>query len=166
MIKAASMLKVSFIEYIGAVDGHGSDTSGIENNFSSNMDNNWIMYWLNNSHSHLPDSGVFHYASSHYPKINNRWSFTHFSSPVWPPANYSPIILYFHPQGMLSEQPNDSKEDSSGFRNNIIDSSLTMRQAVNISFKGDLFNSAFKKDILKFETEPLSSDLQITGIPN
>jgi predicted acyl esterase len=165
MIESTSMLKVPFMAYIGAVDGHGADTSTSENNFTSNWDNNWIKYWLNTSRASIPDSFAYYYASSHYPKINNQWSFSHFSSQVWPPVNYFPIKLYFHPDGKLNEMPDISKINTSGFRNYVVDSALTMRQAINVSFKGKLFNSAFKKDILEFETEPLKTDLQLTGIP-
>jgi len=165
MIKATSLLKVPFMEYIGAVDGHGSDTSLNENNFTSSWDNNWIQYWLNIFRTHLTDSSTYQFASSHFPRINNMWSFSHFSSPVWPPDNYTKLKLYFHSDGKLNEKPGNSPTDTSGFRNYVVESSLTMRQAINVSFKGDLFNSGFKKDIIKFETEPLKTNLQLTGIP-
>jgi predicted acyl esterase len=165
MIQAASMLKTPYMIYIGAVDGHGADTSKGENSFTSSWDNNWMQYWLNSARTAFPDTGIYQYASSHFPKINNLWSFSHFSSGVWPPVNYLPLKLYFHPGGALSKEPDNSGIDTSGFRNYIVDSNFTMRQAINVSFKGDLFNSAFKKDILVFETEPLKTDLHFTGIP-
>ena len=165
MIKAASLLKVPFMEYIGAVDGHGSDTSTNENNFTSGWDNNWMQYWLNSSLNARKDSLIYQFASSHFPRINNVWSFSHFSSRVWPPENYSPMNLYFHTDGKLSELTDSAGNDSTGFGNYITDTSLTMRQAINVSFKGELFNSAFKKDIREFETDPLTTELQFTGVP-
>ncbi len=163
-IHAASKLKVPFMAYIGAVDGHGADTSTNENNFTSTMDNNWMKFWLNTSRTGFPDSAIYQFASSHLPKINSQWSFSHFSSKVWPPENYLPLKLYFH-QGKLMEEPESSHVDSSGFRNYVVDTAITMRQAINVSFKGELFNSAFRKDMLEFETEPLKTNLQFTGVP-
>ena len=164
-IKAAARLKVPFLEYIGAVDGHGSDTSGGESIFTSGWENNWIKYWLYSNHTGVPDSNTFQFASSHYPRINNEWSFSHFSSPVWPPKNNYSMKFYFHPERKLNTESDNINDFSAGFRNNILDSTLTMRQAINVSFDGDLFNSAFRKENIEFETEPLKTDLQLAGTP-
>ena len=165
MLQATQMLKAPFMAYIGAVDGHGADTSTSENNFTSSWDNNWIKFWLNPTHTGMPDTSIYQFASSRLPKINGEWSFSHFSSKVWPPENYLPVKLYFHRGGKLDTLPGGSNIDSSGFRNNVSDRAFTMRQAVNVSFKGELFDSKVKKDILEFETEPLKADLHLTGVP-
>jgi predicted acyl esterase len=69
MIKATKLLKVPFMAYFGAVDGHGSDTTYDENNFLSDYDNDWEEYWLNNFEPSMADSIKYQYASSHYPRV-------------------------------------------------------------------------------------------------
>ena len=76
MIKATKLLTVPFMAYFGAVDGHGADTTYGENNFLSDYDNDWEIYWLNNFEPASEDSIKYQYASSHYPIINNHWSFS------------------------------------------------------------------------------------------
>jgi predicted acyl esterase len=166
MIKAVHLLNVPFMAYFGAVDGHGADSSFSENNFLSSFDNNWEDYWLN----HLPavrlDSEKYQYASSCFPKINNKWSFSHFSSNIWPPDNIVPVSLYLQPNGMLHENPNKSKIDTIGFWNDIKDSSFTMQQAINTSFKGEFFDKRFSKNTIAFETAALPNDYKMVGSPS
>ena len=165
MIKATKMLKVPFMAYFGAVDGHGADTTYDENNFLSDYDNDWEEYWLNNFEPSIADSVKYQYASSHYPKVNNHWSFSHYTSKDWPPANLAPLRLYFHPGGKLLDIPNKASDDTAGFWNNLIDTSFTMQQAINTSFRGEFFNKRFSKNTLVFETSPLTADYQLIGVP-
>jgi predicted acyl esterase len=165
MIKATKLLKVPFRAYYGAVDGHGADTSYDENNFISDYDYTWERYWLNNLHHGLPESAKYQYASSRFPRVNNLWSFSHYSSKVWPPANITPLRLYFHPGGKLLDIPNNDSNDTTGFWNDLIDTSFTMQQAINTSFRGEFFNKRFSKNTLVFETDPLPNDYQLIGVP-
>jgi predicted acyl esterase len=165
MIKAAKMLKVPFMAYFGAVDGHGADTSYDENSFLSVYDNAWEEYWLNNFDPSMADSIKYQYASSHYPSVNNNWSFSHYTSKDWPPANLAPLTLYFHPAGKLLDIPNKTLNDTAGFWNDLIDTSFTMQQAINTSFRGEFFNKRFSKNTLVFETDPLTNDYQLIGAP-
>src|ERR1017187_7864164 len=165
MIKATKLLKVPFMAYFGAVDGHGADTTFAENSFLSNYDNDWEEYWLNNFEPGLVDSIKYQYASSHYPRVNNHWSFSHFNSKDWPPSNVSPLKLYFHPCGKLIDIPNKIQFDKAGFWNDLKDTSFTMQQAINTSFKGEFFNKRFSKNTLVFESDPLPYDYQLIGIP-
>jgi predicted acyl esterase len=165
MIKAAKLLKVPFMAYFGAVDGHGADTTYDENNFLSDYDNDWEEYWLSNFESGITDSVKYQYASSHYPKVNNHWSFSHYTSKDWPPANISTLPLYFHPGGKLLDIPNNTSDDTAGFWNDLIDTSFTMQQAINTSFRGEFFNKRFSKNTLVFETAPLANDYQLVGVP-
>ena len=165
MIKAAKLLKVPFMAYFGAVDGHGADTSYNENNFLSEYDNNWEEYWLNNFEPSVADSIKFQYASSHFPIVNNNWSFSHYTSKEWPPANLAPLRLYFHPGGKLLDIPNQATDDTAGFWNDLRDTSFTMQQAINTSFRGEFFNKRFSKNTIVFETDPLAADYQMIGAP-
>ena len=165
MIKATKLLKVPFMAYFGAVDGHGSDTTYDENNFLSDYDNDWEEYWLNNFEPSMADSIKYQYASSHYPRVNNHWSFSHYTSKDWPPANITPITLYFHSRGKLLDIPNSTSDDTAGFWNDLIDTSFTMQQAINTSFRGEFFNKRFSKNKLVFETDPLAADYQLIGAP-
>jgi predicted acyl esterase len=165
MIKATKMLKVPFMAYFGAVDGHGADTSYEENNFLSDYDNEWEEYWLNNFNHVSADSVRYQYASSHYPIVNNHWSFSHYISKGWPPENLAPLTLYFHPGGKLLDIPNNSSNDTAGFWNDLIDTSFTMQQALNTSFRGEFFNKRFSKNTLVYESGPLANDYQMIGVP-
>ena len=165
MIKATKLLKVPFMAYFGAVDGHGADSSKEENNFLSDYDNAWEESWLNNFEHGLPDSVKYQFASSHFPRVNNHWSFSHFTSKDWPPSNVSPLKLYFHPGGKLFDIPNKILFDTAGFWNDLKDTSFTMQQAINTSFRGEFYNKRFSKNTLVFETEPLPNDYQLIGAP-
>jgi predicted acyl esterase len=165
VIKAGKLLKVPFMAYYGAVDGHGADSSYRENNFLSDYDNNWEEYWLNNIDQSLAESTKYQYASSHFPRVNNLWSFTHYTSKVWPPLNIAPLRFYFHSGGRLFDIPNSSANDTAGFWNDLKDTSFTMQQAINTSFRGEFFNKRFSKNTLVFETDPLPNDYQLIGTP-
>lgn len=165
MIKATKLLKVPFMAYFGVVDGHGSDTTYDENNFLSDYDNDWEEYWLNNFEPNMADSIKYQYASSHYPRVYNHWSFSHYTSKDWPPANITPLTLYFHSKGKLLDIPNSTSDDTAGFWNDLIDTSFTMQQAINTSFRGEFFNKRFSKNKLVFETDPLAADYQLIGAP-
>ena len=165
MIKATKLLKAPFMAYYGAVDGHGADTTFYENSFISNYDNRWEKYWLNNFHQGLMKTAKYQYASSHFPKVNNNWSFTHYESNVWPPVDLASLKLYFHSGGKLDESPNIISSDTAGFWNDLIDTSFTMQQAINTSFRGDFFNKRFSKNSIIFESGPLPNDYQMIGAP-
>ena len=165
MMKATKLLKVPFMAYYGAVDGHGSDTSYKENKFISDYDNNWENYWLGNIPPLLAESTKYQYASSSYPIVNNQWTFSHYTSKDWPPAYLAPFKLYFHPRGKLLEIPNTALNDKVGFWNELIDTSFTMLQAINTSFRGEFFSKRFRKNTLVFESGPLTNDYQLIGVP-
>jgi predicted acyl esterase len=165
MIKATKLLKVPFMAYFGAVDGHGADTSYTENNFLSDYDNAWEEGWLNNFEHGLTDSAKYQYASSHYPRVKNQWSFSHYISKEWPPSDVTSLKLYFHPGRKLYDIPNKNQSDTAGFWNDLKDTSFTMQQAINTSFRGEFYHKRFSKNTLVFETDPLPNDYQLIGVP-
>jgi predicted acyl esterase len=165
MIKASKLLKVPFMAYFGAVDGHGADTSYMENNYITDYDNKWERYWLNNMLKGYLKTPKYQYASSHFPKVRNNWSFTHFESKVWPPEGLEPLRLYFNSGGKLSKNTGNISQDTVGFWNDLIDTSFTMQQAINTSFRGDFFNKRFSKNSIIFESDPLTHDYQMIGVP-
>jgi predicted acyl esterase len=165
MIKTVKLLKCPFMAYFGAVAGHGADSTYLENNFLSDYDNNWEDFWLNNLNTISFDSAKYQYASSHYPKNNNCWSFSHFSSDIWPPPNLTPLTLYLNPGGKLLNIPEKTVVDTVGFWNDIKDTSFTMQQAINTSFKGEFFNKRFSKNTIVFESDLLPYDYQLIGSP-
>jgi predicted acyl esterase len=165
MIKATKLLTVPFMAYYGAVDGHGADTSCKENKFLSDYDNYWENYWLGNMPHVISESVKYHYASSRFPIINNQWTFSHYTTENWPPANLVPLRLYFHPGGKLLDIPDTNSDDTVGFWNDLLDTSFTMLQAINTSFKGEFFNKRFRKNTVVFESAPLVYDYQLVGVP-
>jgi predicted acyl esterase len=165
MIKATRLLKAPFLAYFGAVDGHGSDTSFAENNFISKWDNHWFEHWFLNLCPNLFDSALFHYASTVFPVTNNHWSFKHLSSKTWPPEIEVPLRLYLQPKRKLEGFICKIFSDTAGFWNDIKDSTFTMQEAINTSFKEPFYSSRFSKNTLEFDSNPLVTDIQFTGIP-
>jgi hypothetical protein len=73
--------------------------------------------------------------------------------------------LYFHSGGRLLGDANKTSNDTAGFWNDLKDTSFTMQQAINTSFRGEFFNKRFSKNTLVFETDPLPNDYQLIGTP-
>jgi predicted acyl esterase len=164
VIKGAQLLKCPFRIYLGAVDGHGSDSIHTEDSFLTEWENDWMECWIHNYKTSILDSPKYNYAVSHFPRENHAWSFTHHESSTWPPAEDS-VRFYFHPKGGLSELIDMDAPAVEGFLNDVKDSTFTMRQAINTSFKGSFFDERFAKKSIEFETHRLSSDLLFTGVP-
>ncbi|MCE1188491.1 MAG: T9SS type A sorting domain-containing protein [Ignavibacteria bacterium] len=165
MIKATSLLTAPYHAYFGAVDGHGADSTTGENNFISVLDNAVMEYYLNDIHHTLLDTTKYFYASSHYPSVNNQWSFTRQSTIVFPPVGDNYERVYLHPGGKLSLSANTSAVDTISLFNNVKDSTLTMLQAINYIFTGSTFKSKFEKSTLIFDSDSLRQDVQMTGTP-
>jgi hypothetical protein len=105
----------------------------------------------------------YDFATTTLPVVNNWYTFIHDSTRVWPPAGVSSIKLYFNNHAYLDTIPNNPNA-SKNF-NNQVSGGLTMQQAVDYEFKGKAFKKAFVKDNIVFDTDPLSADVQMTGVP-
>ena len=165
VIKATELLTVPFVAYWGAMDGHGADSTYHENNFISNLDNAWMEFYLNGIHHQLIDTSRFIYAESHYPVVSNMWSFSRYHSLTWPPQNVKDMTFYFHPEGTLASAPNTGTKDTLILVNDVIDSTLTMSEAIDSEFKGNAFTSKFMKRSLIFDSDILTTDYALAGTP-
>jgi predicted acyl esterase len=164
-IKASALLNSPHLMYWGAIEGHGSDTTAAETGFRSTLISNWIDFYLN-GHAHtMLDTGTFIFAASHFPIENNMWSFSRYTSPIWPPAGVAGMNFYFTPSGKLSLTPYSGVKDTLKLFNEIKDSSLTMDDAVNNGFAGEVFKAKFSKHDIVFESEPLRADCLLAGTP-
>jgi len=152
--------------YMGTFDAHGADPNTAETFFYDWITGEWMDYWLKGIVNHSLDSSKFMYAASTHPKTNYVWTWQRFYSDVWPPLGTQNIKFYLQPNGRLYDQEVwNVNFDTVSLVNNIIDSTLTMTEAVNREFTGAIFNSKFAKHELAFETKALLSDTRMAGTP-
>jgi predicted acyl esterase len=163
-IAGAARLRAKNIVYIGAIDGHGADSTAKENRFISTLQNAWIEYWLNGIPHPLLDSVRYQYAASHAPRLGRRWSFTHLSSKVWPPEGIAPAELFFHPDSALADRA-PSVPELRTLDNILRDTALTLQQGIDAQFRGPLFTLRYPKQTLSFHGAPLDGDMLMAGIP-
>ncbi len=165
-LSTVTNLKAPSRYYIGAVMGHGGDTSYTEDLWHMNFFNEWYYYWLWGIDNGILSRPKFHYASTTFPANSiGMWSFVHDSSATWPPSGISNMKLYFNPSSKLKTTPN-SNSSSYVTLNNTVASGFTMEQAVDLEFTGTTFNSKFKKASLTFNSNALTKDLKIVGTPS
>jgi predicted acyl esterase len=151
--------------YFGAVQGHGGDTSGIENTWHQNFFNEWFNYWLLNINNGILTRPLFHYASTTFPMNSLKmWSFKHDSTAVWPPNGLSNLKLYFNPNSQLKTSYNLNGNNSITLTNKVT-SGFTMQQAVDAEFTGSAFTSKFTKSQLIFTSPALANNTRMTGTP-
>lgn len=96
ILKTANNLETTFKIYIGAVEGHGSDTTYEENLYHSEIIEKWIEYWLYDVQNSVTDSNHITYAVSCDPVNYSQWSYKRFDSPCWPPEGVVEKRLYFY----------------------------------------------------------------------
>lgn len=166
-IKSASLLPTgNFKMYFGSMDGHGSDVYGEEIDYQANVINDWFEYWLKGVSNNVMSPGTkYTYASTTYPEFFGGWTFERENSPSWPPAGVQNVRLYFHPTNQLLPYGYSGATSSVNFTNNVIDTSLTMLEAVNYEFTGSVFASKFQKQTLTFDTPALLQDAKLIGTP-
>ena len=166
IIRAINYLRHPFRVYFGATNGHGADSSRSEDRFISRLESDWLDFWLYDVPNGVLDSDSFAYTSSHYPlQSNGQWSYSHYSSPTWPPENILSEKFYFHPNNSLGTTENTASQDTVGLLNDLRDTSLTMLQAINVAFKGPFFDARFTKQSIYFDTPSLTRDYHMTGTP-
>ncbi|MBL0176566.1 MAG: alpha/beta fold hydrolase [Ignavibacteria bacterium] len=161
-IAGAERLRSKNIVYIGAIDGHGADSTAKENRFISSLQNAWIEYWLNGIPHPLIDSARYQFAASHAPRLGRRWSFTHLSSKVWPPEGVAPAELFFRPDSALADRP-PTASDAYTLENILRDTALTLQQGIDAQFRGPQFAARFPKQTLSFDSAPLAGDMPDGG---
>jgi len=164
LIQSLSNLNAPYISYIGAVLGHGGDTSTAENQWHMQLFNDWFFYWLFNTQNGIMNLPKYQFASSIQPKLNNQWNFLHDSSRTPLPQITSNLRLYFNKNGRLKLSPQSGSNNNVVLRNRI-SGGLTMLEAVNEEFTGPVFNSKFQKAVLTFTSDPLITDQQWVGTP-
>lgn len=152
--------------YIGAVMGHGGDTSWAEDQWHMNFFNEWFYQWLWGMDQGLLTRPKYHFASTTFPTNSvNMWSFKHDSSEVWPPSGVNDMKLYFNSSYKLKTTAN-TNSSSYVTLNNTVSKNFTMEQAVNEEFTGTTFNNKFKKAQLTFNSDALTQDLELIGTPS
>jgi predicted acyl esterase len=163
IIQSTSLLQVPFRMYLGSVQGHGGDQSPTEDQWHMNFYNDWYFYWLFGIQNGTLNAPKFQYASTSFPVVNDYLTFYHDSSTVWPPPNTTNWRLYFNRNGKLYTTPN-TIQSSVNLANRIY-GGLTMLEAFNEDFQGNVFNSKFTRRDIVFETDPLTADQKLVGVP-
>jgi predicted acyl esterase len=119
IIKSSGSISAPFKIYLGAVGGHGSDTTYSESVYHSSIIEKWIEHWLYGIENGISSNGRFTYASSTEPVNYNHWSFISSSTNTWPPAGTGSLRFYFHPLKKLAPEINRSKTDTVSFLNDV-----------------------------------------------
>lgn len=167
MLKTIDLLNVPYRMYFGTLDAHGADPYKPQITYNDTISAQWIEYWLGNIQNGCLDSSKFVCVSSTYPREAGEkqvmWNWQPFYSNTWPPDGVEKVKFYFNTDNQLSNTPVDSNTIT--LRNEIVDTSLNMLEAVNREFTGDIFNSKFIKSELIFETAPLKQPCRLTGTP-
>lgn len=163
MIKSRDLLQVPYRMYFGAVSGHGGDVDANEDRFHEQLVDKWFYFWLNDQNNNITKENKFIYDATSF--AGNSLQFTRFESPVWPPKDVSDIKFYFAPYGKLSLSPNvDASQSSASLDNEVRDHSMTLLNAVYYNFTGS-FESKFRKDEVRFDSDPLDKDTKMAGTP-
>jgi predicted acyl esterase len=164
-ISTMSLLTAPKRYYMGAVMGHGGDTSYTEDQWHMNFFNEWFYQWLWGMDQGLTTRPIYHYASTMFPKNSvGMWSFKHDSTNVWPPTGISNMKLYFNASSKLKTTYDNNNSEYSSIKNQV-SSGYTMEQAVNSEFTGTEFTSKFKKASLTYTSDALAKNTQMTGLP-
>ena len=150
--------------YLGAVRGHGSDVSTVEDVWHMDWFNNFFFQTLWNMQTPIFTQAKYQYASTKFPVVNNQYfSFSHDSSTTILRTSTVPMRLYLNKNGVLKT----TVQSGSNTVNlpNRITNGYTLQQAINNEFTGSNFTSKFKKDSVKFLSSALTTNLEWTGAP-
>lgn len=150
--------------YIGAVLGHGGESSPTETQWHLNWFNNWFYETLFGIITPITYSAPYQFASTQYPVINNAWTFTHDSTRTLMKNITTPSKLYFRSDMKLMSTTELLPIFSKDFRNNVTNG-YTLQQIVFDDFTGTNFTSKFKKDSLIWLSNALVANMQMTGAP-
>lgn len=166
MIKAGALLQSPFRMYYGTFDAHGADPYEPEIKYQESITGYWLNYWMGGIQNGVMDSIQYVFAPSVYP-INESnppamWTWYRLYSASWPPPGSKDVRFYFNENGKLSTSPGNAPDLD--YNNNVND--ITLLQAANYEFKGNDFESKFKKTELIFETDPLDEQLTMAGTPS
>ena len=162
--QAAQNLTVPFQMYLGAVVGHGGDSSITENQWHMTFFNNWFYRWLFNYPPSSFDTVRYQYAGTTYPYLGYAWTFVHAESSVWPLRTVQNQRFYFNRNNRLTVTADVNSGDFVT-EPNPVTGGLTMAEAVDEEFTGPVFNSKFTKNTSVFDSDPLTANLQWIGTP-
>jgi predicted acyl esterase len=165
MIKASKLLKCDYNMYFGPLRGHGSEYDNSTELFINDNFDKWIDYWLYDLNNDFKESGRISYAFSSYPLRDKNWTYSNYTSQYFPEDGLKRIKFYLHPESKLHTFPFHGIADTTSFRNEVINDKLTMEEAVNYEFVGQVFSTKFKRDSLYFDTDPLHWNYNMIGLP-
>ncbi len=155
----------SFRLYLGSYDAHGADPNLNEENYLTDVVDDWLSYWLKDINNYTLDSARYIYSASTYPRISSGWTWQRFWSTAWAPAGVQDVKFYLFPNLKLKTIANSTLPDTLSFFNDIKDTTLTMLYAVNTEFTGSSFTTKFGKTQFIFETPQLVQDARMVGTP-
>lgn len=148
--------------YFGAIRGHSSDTNLSETEYHNEMMSKWIRYWMFNENNGVADTPKYTYSFSGNPIFQNNWTYYRFSSNSSPFTGNKKIKFYLWSNKL--EQFENYDKDSLVLFNDVEDN-FTMREAVNNEFTGNYFNSKFRKHQMIIDSDPLTYNYNVIGIP-
>ena len=150
--------------YLGAVRGHGSDVSTVEDVWHMDWFNNFFYQTLWGMQTPIFTQAKYQYASTRFPVVNNQYfTFSHDSSATLLRNASVPMRLYMNKNGVLKTTVQSGNNNVT--LPNRITNGYTLQQAINEEFTGSNFTSKFKKDSVKFLSSALTTNLEWTGAP-
>jgi len=148
--------------YMGAIRGHSSDTNLSETEYHNEMMSKWLRYWIFNENNGIADTPRFTYALGGYPIFENNWTFYRFSQNQKPFTGNKKIKFFLWKDKL---ELYDYWERDSIALFNEVEEGLSMEESVNSEFTGDNFKSKFKKQQIILDSDTLTFNYNILGIP-
>jgi predicted acyl esterase len=166
MIQAGEILKSPFRMYYGTFDAHGADPYEPEMRYQEHLTGDWVNYWMGGQDNGVMDSARYVYSPSLYPVNTSNppamWTWSRGYSNTWPPPGTDDVKFYFTGNGNLTNEEGEYGELE--YHNDV--SGISLTEAVNYEFKGNNFDSKFKKNELGFVTELLKEEVMMAGTPS
>jgi len=159
--------------YMGAIRGHSSDTNLSETEYHNEMMSKWVRYWLFNENNGIADTPKYTYALGGYPIFDNNWTFYRFSQNQNPfssrfsqnqnPFSSNKKIKFYIWKNKLELYDYWERDSIALF--NEVEQGISMEESVNSEFSGENFKSKFKKQQIVIDTDTLTYNYNILGIP-
>lgn len=152
--------------YLGTA-GHYSDAAYDESQYQYSWLSKWFKQFLRNIDTGILSTPTYTYAYSSLPMDSSGYfSWKHEEVNALPFNDVTMHRFYLHPNEELNYSLPTGLSDSVELINNYKDSAYNFERAYTEGFEGLWFDSAFTKQSLVFETQPLKDSVVMFGSPH
>ncbi len=161
----------SFHKLYMGTGGHGSDGVQEQWNFQFDWNTKAFDYFLRDYANGINTTPNVAYAYSKLPitdpVLNTfTWSSVDNTLNSWPPPGTNNVRYYFNASNnTLQKTLPTSTTGSKVLANPYLNTSYTMRDAIEDGFSGTEFNAAFKKRTIAFTSGTLTTSMRLAGVP-